>query len=1002
MKPINLVINAFGSFSEMQTINFENINKNSIFLITGPTGCGKTTIFDSICFALYGEASNETKKSITLKSDYANKKDICYVELTFTIKNKIYKIRRDPQQLKINRNGDESYVSEKVLLTLDNQQEIVGIKDVNSKIIEIIGISKKQFKKIVMLPQGDFKNLLESKSDEKQEIFRKIFSTEIFEEFTWILKEKLKDIVTKLNKIKDENNIHISGIHCLNNPILHSNILEDTKIYSNIIKLLKLHIDSNETDLKLQKTELEEILIKKEMINLESIKEINDKFELLEKVTRSLELLNRDYKSIENAISNLKKLENMKELISIETNINEHEKQKLNLESNINVSKNEQADYETSLLLSDENLSNIPQMENEIEKISKSIDLKETILKNLELKEKLTTDMENQNQILKTYLKKKENNMILKERLNKKTIYDSKIKKYNLISKIKEDILKYSEASNEQKDISNNYENILNNYKKNIHYIIASELKDNNSCPVCGSLEHPNIAKTYSVKISESELKNSKKMCDEAISKKIRILSDIKKNLNELNIQSLNKYYENIDILLGENELKKLDEIESEVLEELESFEKDILIIEDKIRKTISKNILKVKEIDDRDILEENELKNYREIECANIKLKNFNDELENLNKNTPYSINEKDNLHNVILNDKKNIENLKINIEDIKKTNKYIKDNIKIEQNNQKNLNKQLFVVKENIDLYNNNFLNKLNSYNFQEKCEFDKFKKDNKLENIDQNINNLKYTIDSYNKNKSREESKKDILESQLKNKKKIDLNLAKKDIEDLKLEYDKINNNCMRLTSSIDKNKEILKKITTNESDINKLEKKYNLINELSQLSCGNNLEKISFERFILASYFDEVINSANEILYEMTNSRFKLSRKKIKEKGNTPSGLDLEVFDSYTGRYRESSTLSGGESFITSISLAIGLSDIISRHQGGIQLGTMFIDEGFGTLDSNSLDNVLMWLMKLQSSGRIIGIISHVQELKDKINTKIVVTPSRKGSSIDVQL
>ena len=199
-----------------------------------------------------------------------------------------------------------------------------------------------------------------------------------------------------------------------------------------------------------------------------------------------------------------------------------------------------------------------------------------------------------------------------------------------------------------------------------------------------------------------------------------------------------------------------------------------------------------------------------------------------------------------------------------------------------------------------------------------------------------------------------------------------------------------------SRIKNNKDTLKSIEDITDKIKGDEEKYKVIGELAELANGNNSERVSFERYVLAAYFDDIIRAANFRLIKMTNSRYTLKRKESREKGAKQSGLELEVIDAYTGKERHVKTLSGGEGFKASLSLALGLADVIQSYAGGVQIDTMFVDEGFGTLDPESLDNAINTLMELQDLGRLVGIISHVPELKERVDARLEITPGKDGS------
>ncbi|STA91788.1 SbcC/MukB-like Walker B domain-containing protein [Clostridium cochlearium] len=257
-----------------------------------------------------------------------------------------------------------------------------------------------------------------------------------------------------------------------------------------------------------------------------------------------------------------------------------------------------------------------------------------------------------------------------------------------------------------------------------------------------------------------------------------------------------------------------------------------------------------------------------------------------------------------------------------------------------------------------------------------------DEDIQNYNQNVKTVKFNLDKAIKNS------KDL--------KLRDENLIKQRLEKVEEEKSQLNREYNIIFSRLDNNRKTLKEIEKLNEKIKGKEEEYKVIGELARISNGDNDERITFERYVLAAYFDEIIDAANIRLSKMTGGRFLLVRKEEKGKGRRQEGLELEVFDNYTGKARHVKTLSGGESFKASLSLALGLADVIQSYAGGISLDTIFIDEGFGTLDPESLDNAIETLVDLQNDGRLVGIISHVPELKERIDTILEIIPTKEGS------
>ena len=312
-------------------------------------------------------------------------------------------------------------------------------------------------------------------------------------------------------------------------------------------------------------------------------------------------------------------------------------------------------------------------------------------------------------------------------------------------------------------------------------------------------------------------------------------------------------------------------------------------------------------------------------------------------------------------------------------------------EQSKIKELGKSIDELTNDIKDIKTSIDTKLKELNFIDYEEYEDSKKYISL------IDSYTLEINSYKEDiKSLKDREKDLIKK-TENLNVVNLEELDCEINNKQVNLKEIDKNIKEVYSLINNNSAILKEIKNVEKLISYKEEEYKVIGELSNLANGKKSPYITFERFVLASYFQEIIDSANIRLSKMTNDRFILKRKEDKGKGTSQQGLELEVYDNYTGKSRHVKTLSGGESFKASLSLALGLSDVVQANAGGISLDTMFIDEGFGTLDPESLENAINTLLELQRSGRLVGIISHVPELRERIEAQLEISVSAEGSS-----
>lgn len=813
MKPIKLVMNAFGPYKNKQVIDFTKFFDNNIFLISGKTGSGKSMIFDAICFALYSKSNTDRRKVEYLKSDYCDLKEICYVEYTFSINENIYTIYRAPTQT-VDNNKKINILQSNSKLTLPDGEIITKSSEIDKILKEdILKLSLKQFRKIVMLPQGQFQDFLLSNSSSKQEILSNIFDVYKYDIFIDLLKEERDIIQNKIEKI-----------------------LLEIKLYLNNLSHLKNYIDINFDDVHISLASIEKI---KTYINCD--------YEKKEKLIKEIEIIHNDLSKVNLEIDEIKH-HNLN--VKLYNDLIEKRKDLYN--------KNDEIKKKINLINTHDNYIDI---------YNKKLNLDNIILEKDKILEKIKTKEYDFN-VIKDKIDNIKNNLNFCE-INEKII---KIKKIIDINE-KIDILNLEKY------------NILNDIQ-NLHLVeLSLKLNPGEECPLCGSTFH-----------NKKNYKQENKNTDEMYFK----IKDIEKNIS-IYKQDLEKTKNTFIINKSLNE----------DLFEYENYISEILKIS-KLKNNYNIKILK------NDLLEfENEYKCIeKEILLLNEKFKTLNNEI--------YDINKKLTNKNI---DLKKLENL---------------------------------VLKEDIyDIYNK----EIGLYN-------------NTVLEIDSKIDVLNKTI------KTKEFKDMDSLKSF---KLHLDKNLKEK-------QYD-----LESILKKLEISKTSINQLENKKNEFDKLNKYYNDIDYIFKLSNGNLYNKISFSRFILSVYFEKILEYANIRLSKLTNRRYNILLKE-ENKGNGYKGLDVDIFDCYTGKIRDVNTLSGGEIFITSLSLALSLSDIIKNNAGSIDISSIFIDEGFTTLDEDFFDDIIEVFNSLSENNILVGIISHSEFLKNRIDDKINIISTNNGSYI----
>lgn len=896
MKPINLRISAFGPYKDEVNIDFTKLGENGIFLITGDTGAGKTSIFDAISFAIFGEVSGSNRPIQTLRSDFADINIDTYVELEFVHKNRKYKILRNPSYEKPKKKG-EGFTKKSADASLEYDDVVVsGIKNVDIKIEEILGINAKQFKQISMLAQGEFLKILFAESKERTEIFRKIFDTNIYNSIARKLKEKLKINEDELKELK---NSFITNT---------ANILWEKEKYINL-------------DSKINEIDIDNVLKELEQ-ELEENKEENTNIE--EEITKQ----EREIKVIEENISKQEelnlKIENYKQLL---TKQNEYKKQ----EEEIEKLKNKIAQNQKIREIIKPKADKVNNEKEIIKKLEKDLD---TIKRNIQIGNAKEKEHEKKVEIVnKIGEKYKEYNNYLeikKELLEKANI----IKNIENLEITKNNYLKeYEQLEKEYKIINNEYLEKESEFFKEQVGIIAEKLEENKPCPVCGSITHPNIAKKSASVLSKEELE------------KIKENLEIKQN----------------------NKLKKQEEC---------------------IKVNSQINIL-IQEIG-------KESDNKLELESAKNKLK----EEFNINKEKLISIEQ------TILKEYKSILNKDLDITKFEydKFKDSIIDLINLEKNElvksktlQEEKMNQLQESNLRLDKYTKEYFNELLKLRFKNEEEYNKIL----LTNIE--IENIQKNIEDFTRNVAINNTKISDLEKEAKGKSTKDLKIQKEKLMAYKNILIEKRKEYVKVKGKLDNNMRIYKLLLENAKELKQKIKDFIIYDELSRTANGTlaGKKRIEFEQYVQATYFDMVILEANKRLAKMTENRYFLIRKEEPEKISDKIGLDLEVKDNYNGKIRDVKSLSGGEAFKAALSLALGLSDVIQSYSGGIVVDTLFIDEGFGSLDTESREQAINTLSLLIDNNKLIGIISHVTELKERIDKKIIVTKTSDGSKIEIE-
>ncbi len=915
MRPEKLIMSAFGPYAKKTEVELDKLGKSGLYLITGDTGAGKTTIFDAITFALFGEASGQTRETSMLRSQYAPPETPTEVELWFVCKNKNYYIKRNPEYDRPKTRG-EGMTREKANaeLHLPDGARLAGKTEVDSAIEEILGVDKNQFTQIAMIAQGDFLKLLLASTEDRKKIFQKLFKTQNYH----ILQEKLKAETSKLihgyDAIKSSINQYINGIVCDEESLHFSEVncaKEGNMPVCEIIELLGKLISDDVNSQKSADTEKENL-----QKALDKVKILITKAEDIISAKADLETNGRELKEETEKEKVLKqKLEQAKQKLPVLKELNEKNAQIKALLPDYDELFDKQKALNDNSIFIKGLLGFIKKAESDIEEGEKEIKLLTEERKNLESsgEEKIRLESEKGN------LEKEKDN------LKKLTVnIDSYLQSGAMYHTAKKNYMeKYQSALSVDAELKET----TRIYLEAQAGILADTLVAGRPCPVCGSVTHPQIAaKPLNVPSKEE----------------IDILTSSLAKAND----AANKAREELGKHNG-----LLNEKEGSIKEEIGSLFGD-LSVED------ARN-------------------------AASGKIADIDTLIVNLSKRiseTRDKINRKNEIDEALPKKITFLNTLKENLASSK-------EDVKVKRAENESLEKRISELGSKLVFDSKSSAEKQIAI-LTEEAEGLQRAYDESLEALNKSKQNLSSLSSAREEIIKRIGTGTDInLESEKEKRNILDKNIA---------ELDELSKT---LHSRIISNRLSLENILKKHCEIRDVEENLIWMKALSDTANGNlsGKEKIMLETYVQMTFFERIIDRATKRLLVMTDGQYELKRKSKAENNRSQSGLELDVIDHYNGTERSVRTLSGGESFKASLALALGLSDEIQSSAGGIRLDTMFVDEGFGSLDDDSLSHAMKALSSLSDGERLVGIISHVSELKDKIDKQIVVKKDKTGGS-----
>ena len=924
MKPLKLTMSAFGSYAGKNVIDFTG-QQQGIFLITGDTGAGKTTIFDAITYALYNQTSGGERNGNMMRSQYARPETETYVELEFLYRGQTYRVRRNPDYkiTKTLKNGKirEQKVPHSVELTMPDGTVFPEKKNAtDAKIIEILGLTADQFSQIVMIAQGDFLKLLYTKSDERKMIFSKLFRTDIY----WKIQENLRRKSMEMDERIQENDRAFEQEKSRIIPLPESEELPLDELVERLRERLKDALKEQ----NLRRANVEELNKK-----ITKYEEINKLFVSLEKIRQTgkeLEARQAESKERRQQIENARKAD--KVLVAEQQNLRQQQAVEQSAQAIAKMTETLANDQEMFETLKTQQQEAEAKQKREAADIQKKMLALEQSFPSYEALQNARSEEQQAKKVWEDLGKTSE------ESFHKKKAGIAALKEQQ---KQQEQVVEQTKKNWEQTSLSasesaKHYEHMYEAFLKEQAGILAENLSAGCPCPVCGSTVHPDPAKLSDHAVTELEVEQAKKTRAAAEEKRDMAYAafEAEKTEKQKLAQAVEK--EEADFVLAQTIAKQQ---RKEAEQNYVSLQKTAEQIREKL---VYPSLAEAK-------------KQYaamqKALEAAEQEIAKKRQKVSELAEamNT--------------------LKGQKLAEEENQKTAKKLA--VKTEKEYAKLLEKSGFVSEE--------------TYHLAILPERSR----SKLEREEK----------EYESQCLRQQSEQKLLEKQVSGKTYTDTTDLNETLKAEKQALKEAEKTYMELHIAYENDRSVLQNCAVYLEKGKKLESEDQVIKSLSKTANGrlSGSAKIDFETYIQRQYFKQIIHEANKRLLTMSNHQFIL---KLKEEANTGrktnEGLDLSVYSLVTDSERDVKTLSGGESFLAALAMALGLSDIVERSAGAIHPDMMFIDEGFGSLDAQSRQQAIEVLAELAGDSRMVGIISHVTELKEQIDRKLVVSRTDKGS------
>ena len=1021
MKPISLTIEAFGPYRDSVTLDFSALQDHSMFLISGPTGAGKTSILDAMVYALYGEPSGEVRKTDAIRSDFAEPERMTRVDFSFAIGEDQYRVERLPKQLVAKKRGTgmrEQNASATVYEMKDGEWKVIATSAaaIRDTVQRIIGFRKDQFLQVVLLPQGEFRKLLVASTSEREELLHTLFRTELYRKLQEALKvayddakagieENLTKQVALIQSIPHDEDTpvltaqHVRELLANREPYRDELVVKRDEAITEVEQLNALRKEwavYNQAQQSLTEAASTLDLVKAREGERSSLSE---KIQFLTSLTPSYEL----YKQFSDKQGVLKTLETALSDAKKDVEFASQHESKCTDAHDVLVSQGETIQAKRTTLAQlrqqSEKFDELELLNQELSTLKSSLEAKdrEKTEAELQAQHKLVADLE---AALGEARKQFQANSKVLESIPRIQEQLSQLQRYSELLAQKQKIQNDIEAKDQSlaaidesvKNSKVQLERLEHLMAEGRAFELVHLIVDNEPCPVCGSTEHPQLASKPELYPTKEEIEAARVVRDEVLQKQaseigqketlvVRLQEldeEVKDQVSKLT-SSIDGFSEDTFDSIQQDLLSQMDRLIA-LRSDTEQLSKTIATNEDEL--IGAKEKLGKLEIGYKALLES--------LHDLEVQLSSVQAKIDAVSKILPTTD---------LDTWRKQIESLETDINaydeqvEVCKTNlEAAREQLNAKRGRLETLSAQVQEETNNLDVIYKEYTKLLQSISL---CEADFIELLDDYKALDTFRTELHALDEAFNKAQAVYDAAFKVAKSIVEPRDKVSDEVYDEAVE----RRDTLVGNLAAWDKETKHIETTLASLEELDVAMGEARNEVEFLSRLNDLANGGEqgFKNVTFERYVLGAILDEVVYAANLRLQKMSRSRYSLERSDYTGGGRGKQGLDLAVMDAFTGQSRPANTLSGGETFLASMALALGLADVIQSYAGGIHMDTMFIDEGFGTLDPDTLELAMETLVQLQSSGRLIGMISHVPELKTRIPAHLEVTRGDDGST-----